>query len=323
MLDIILIVIVVMIGGYFAFRYLTLLYALKKITKEIHDIQQDLTQNQMLYLPVPNKHLKKLLSAFNSTLEEIQKERQTYDKREKEFKRQIENISHDLRTPLTVILGYIKLIKAPNHKAVCDKELVETMNIIESKAEIMNNLVTQFYDFARLNAGDYQLSMNYLDISRILRESLMGNYQILEQAHLQIETDIPEYPIWVLGEAAALERIFLNLFQNVGRYGETFLRISIKKDKENIVISFVNDTKALSEEDVSHLFDRFYMQNPSRNQGGTGLGLTVAQSLAREMGAELNAYILDEEPVNALQTGIFRICFELRHKPVDWFVPPK
>ncbi|MEF9839749.1 MAG: sensor histidine kinase [Lachnospiraceae bacterium] len=69
-----------------------------------------------------------------------------------------------------------------------------------------------------------------------------------------------------------------------------------------------------AEDDVSHLFDRFYMQNPSRNQGGTGLGLTVAQSLAREMGAELNAYILDEEPVNGLQTGLFRICFELQIK---------
>lgn len=308
---IILLIIAVITGGYFAFRYLTLLYALKQITDEVNDIHKDITQNQILHLPIPNRHLAELLAAFNVTLEEIQRERQKYEKREKEFQSQIENISHDLRTPLTVILGYLKFMK----KSDCfqlqeNKELTETVDIIENKAETLKDLVTKFYDFSRLNAGDYELPLSNVDISRILRESLMGNYQILEQAKLQLEINIPEYPIWVQGETLALERIFLNLFQNAGRYADTYLQLAIRESGQNIIVTFINDTQKLSEEDVPHLFERFYVQDLSRNQGGTGLGLAVAKALAESMDAELNAHIVDGK-YKASAVESLNICFEL------------
>ena len=99
------------IGVFFAFRYFSLLYAMKKTEEEIREIQQDLTQNQMLHLPVPSPALGRLLNSFNKVLEEIREERISYEQREKEFQKQIENISHDLRTPLTVILGYLRILK--------------------------------------------------------------------------------------------------------------------------------------------------------------------------------------------------------------------
>ncbi|MFZ7119342.1 MAG: sensor histidine kinase [Eubacteriaceae bacterium] len=317
MLYFVLIVIAFITGGYFTFRYFSFLYSFKQIIKEIRDIQHDLAQNQILHLPIPDRHLGKLLSSFNTVLEEIRKERQKYEKREREFQRQIENISHDLRTPLTVILGYLKLIKkSDNNHMKENNELIETIDIIEHKAEILKNLVTQFYDFSRVNVGDYELSLNNVDISKILRESIMGNYKILGKAHLEIEIDIPDTPIWILGEELALERIFLNLFQNAGRYADTYFHISIKECKKSIAISFINDTRVLSEDDIPYLFERFYMQDHSRNQGGTGLGLTVAKSLAEKMGAQLNAHVnsiesLDSE-INALE-----ICFELCMKQID------
>lgn len=296
-------IIIIVTGGYFAFRYFSLLWSFKKIINEIKEIQTDLTQNQILHLPIPNRSLRKLLCSFNNTLEEMRMECQKYKKREKEFQRQIENISHDLRTPLTVILGYLKLIKKDDKNNI-------TMNIIEHKAEIMKTLVTQFYDFSRLNAGDYELPLTNIDISRTLRESLMGNYQILEQAHLEIEISIPDHPLWILGEESALERIFLNLLQNASRYADTFLSISVKECDQNISVSFVNDTKILSLDDIPYLFDRFYMQDTSRNQGGTGLGLTVAKSLAEEMGAALSVTIIEKELLN-FEVDKFKICFEL------------
>lgn len=307
----ILFIIVVVTGGYFTFRYFSLIYAIEKVTRELDDMQQDLTQNQILHLPLPCRQLGRLLSSFNVTLEEIQKERQKYAKREKEFQKQIENISHDLRTPLTVILGYLKLIKkSQSNQTTVNEELEEAMDIVRHKAEIMKNLVTQFYDFSRLNAGDYQLSLGKVDVARTLRESLMGNYQILEQTHLEIEIDIPERPIWGSGDEGALERIFLNLFQNAGRYADTFLYISIKEYEGNVSVSFTNDTQILSEDDLSHLFKRFYMQNDSRNQGGTGLGLTVAKSLAEGMGATLDAAVLDENSAKNKSTICFELCME-------------
>lgn len=302
--------ILVIIGGYFAVRYLSILYAFREITKDIREIQKDITQNQILHLPIPNRDLEKVLCSFNDTLEEIRKERLKYEKREKEFQKQIENISHDLRTPLTVILGYLKLMKKADIKLNMDKELAEALEIIEHKAETMKILVTQFYDFSRLNAGDYGLTLNNVDISRTLRESLMGNYQVLEQSHLAIEVNIPEHPIWVIGDDSAIERIFLNLLQNASRYAYSFLSISIKEDEEKVSILFINDTNMLSEDDIPRLFDRFYMQDSSRNQGGTGLGLTVAKSLAEEMEGILEVSIVDKESLNS-EKDKFTICFQL------------
>lgn len=302
-------IIIAIIGIYFIFRYVSLLYAFRKMTKEMQEIREDLTQNQMLHLPVPNRHLAAVMSEFNSTLEEIQKERQKYEKREKEFQKQIENISHDLRTPLTVILGYLKFVKNKKYLTQ-DEELKETLGIIEHKAETMKSLVTQFYEFSRLNAGDYKLKLDNVDISRILRESLVGNYQILEQSNLKVDIDIPEHPIRVIGEEAGLERIFLNLMQNAGRYADTCLHIMVKEEEEKVRISFVNDTTRLSEEEASHLFDRFYMQDSSRNQEGTGLGLTVAKSLAEEMGGTLEVH-MDVPDLSEIDSDKSIVSFEL------------
>lgn len=313
----IILAVIAIIGSYFTFRYFSILYAFREMTKEIQEIQKDLTQNQILHLPIPNRHLAKVMCFFNGTLEEIRKERQKYEKREKEFQKQIENISHDLRTPLTVILGYLKLVKNKDKVlSIKDKELEETLEIIENKAEIMKTLVTQFYEFSRLNAGDYELSLTNVDISRTLRESLMGNYQVLEQSDLEVDINMPEHPIWVMGEEVALERIFLNLLQNAGRYADTYLHISIKEEEQNVSISFINDTNRLSEDDIPHLFDRFYMQDSSRNQVGTGLGLTVAKSLAEAMGGMLKASIVDKELLKT-ERNKFTICFELYMKAIQ------
>ncbi len=303
-------VIISIVGSYFTFRYLSMVCALREMTKDIREIQKDLTQNQILHLPIPNKDLENVVCSFNDTLEGIRKERQKYEKRERAFQKQIENISHDLRTPLTVILGYLKLIKKMDKKFSLDKELAEALEIIDQKSETMKNLVTQFYDFSRLNAGDYGLTLNNVDISRTLRESLMGNYQILEQSHLEIEVNIPEHPIWVLGEEMALERIFLNLLQNAGRYANRFLRIAVNEDEKNKTILFINDTNILSEDDIPHLFDRFYMHDSSRNQSGTGLGLTVAKSLAEEMEGTLEVNIVENEFSQTDNDNIV-VCFKL------------
>ena len=309
MKDFILIILAV-IGLYCAFRYLSLLYAFRKIRKEVREVQQDLTQNQILHLPLPNRHLAGLIGEFNNTLEEIQKERQKYEKREKEFQKQIENISHDLRTPLTVILGYLKYVKNKEY-VVQDKELREILDIIELKGETMKNLVAQFYEFSRLNAGDYTLKPDKVDMSRILRESLLGNCQILEGTNLEVNINIPEYPVWVMGDGAALERIFLNLLQNAGRYAHTYLNIRMRETEKDVSVFFANDAEGVSKEMVSHLFDRFYIQDASRNQGGTGLGLTVAKLLVEEMGGTLEA-CLNEDGSGPGQGDKSIISFELR-----------
>lgn len=302
--------IVFILAGFFAFRYYKLIYGIHRICKELQEVQQDLTQNQVLHLPIPDKFLSKLLISINTLLKGIQSERQLYEKREKNFQRQIENISHDLRTPLTVILGYLNLLeKNQRNYLQKNEEVAETVTIIKQKSETMKTLITQFYDYSRLSADDYKIDLCTIDVSRILRESLLENYQLLEQHTLQIHADIPEQPILVLGEESSLNRIFQNLFQNVGRYADSTLQIAVKKESDSTIISFTNDTRMLTKDDVSHLFERFYKQDLSRVEGGTGLGLTVAKALAEEMKATLKATVVDTSDSEKLV-----ICFELTLK---------
>lgn len=148
---------------------------------------------------------------------------------------------------------------------------------------------------SRVTADDYELTLTPIDISRFLREFIMENYQILEQENLQIKIDIPKHPVWLLAESSALERIFLNLFQNAGRYASSFFRVMLKEEAEKVSILFRNDTDIISKDDIPHLFERFYTPDKSRNQGGTGLGLTIAKSLAEEMNGTLHAEAFSED----------------------------
>ena len=198
----------IVIAVYFATRFFLLKKAMKEANREFQDILKDIQQNQILHMAMPDKELENMAQSVNQALEQIRTERQEYEKRERAFQSEIENISHDLRTPLTVISGYLKL---PKGQKETDMEMVET---IERKAKTMQRLVTDFYDLSRLSARDYEVEIKETDVGRILRESLMDSYHILEKRALELEAEIPEHIIEVLGDASALERIFLNLIQN-------------------------------------------------------------------------------------------------------------
>ncbi|MCI9137457.1 MAG: HAMP domain-containing histidine kinase [Lachnospiraceae bacterium] len=281
----------ILAAGYFALHHRGIQYALKEADLQLLEIKKDLSQNQILHMALPDKDLEHLMHSFNELLEDMQRERQNYEKRERAFQRQIEDISHDLRTPLTVILGYLKFIRKSDYMTQMPKELKEDLKIIERKARSMETLVTEFYDFSQLISREYKFILQQTDLCRILREALLDNYQILEQSHLSITSTLPNHPVMVLGDCRGLERIFSNLFQNTGRYANSFLHIQLEeyREKSRVTVTFTNDTKKPLPQDISHLFERFYMQESVRNQESTGLGLTIAKSLAEAMQGTLIA----------------------------------
>lgn len=289
----ILLTLVLVLAAYFAFRFYLLKKALKETSEQLQVIQKDLKQNQVLHLPLPDHDLEALMSSINCTLDAIRSERKDYAKRESEFQAEIEAISHDLRTPLTVILGYLGFLQKQRLSLTADQK--EMLDIIERKARSMETLISQFYDYSRLNANDYEIKIEEIDVGRTLREVFAGNCMMLEKAALQVKTDFPNHPVWVEGEATALERIFSNLFQNAGRYANHFLNISIQENGTSVQIIFENDTLKTNADNIPHLFDRFYMADTSRNKGGTGLGLTIAKCLAEEMAGSLTADLINGE----------------------------
>ena len=166
----------------------------------------------MIHLPVPNNRLKELLITINSFLDELHHERARYTKQEKEFQKQIENISHDLRTPLTSLLGYVRLYKKSQSSYISQNaELSDTLDVIERKSESLKNLITQFYDFSRLTAHDYTVNLIKIDTVKLLRESFADNCHILEETHLNVSLDLPDRPIYVLADKTALELSLIHI----------------------------------------------------------------------------------------------------------------
>ncbi len=275
---------------FFCIRWLTLKAAVKKAADELKDISKEIEQNRIVKLDSPQKELEELISEMNHNLNIIRNERNHYEEKERNLKREIENISHDLRTPVTAILGYLEFI----NEDPMDEETKESLDIIRRKAGILRDLVVQFYDLSRITAGHMEMHLEKIDVGRKLREMAADSYQEMKKRNLSLDIEIPGHPISVLSDEAALERIFSNLFQNAGRYAKSRLAIKVSEDGSGAAILFANDTGQLTEEDTAHLFDRFYTGDNSRNQEGTGLGLPIAGHLVKAMGGEIYARLRND-----------------------------
>lgn len=313
-----LLIIFVMLFVCFCTRFYLLKNSLKEAEKELREIQKDVGEHRVLHLPVPDKDLESLMSAINDTLYEIREERKKYAKREREFQSQIEAVSHDLRTPLTVILGYLKLLQksGKNNFLIPEEEQHEMQNTVIRKAQAMERLIAQFYDYSRLHGGDYEVVLDKIDMGRVLREVFVDNCLILEQADLKVETHFPDFPVFIKGNKDALERIFVNLLQNAGRYAYSYVKLEMEREENQVRVVFENDTVKLGRQDIPYLFQRFYRKDISRNQVGSGLGLTIAKSLAEEMGGRLEAFVKDMEMASKDDGGdciiiCFALCFPL------------
>lgn len=296
-------------AAWFGIRLYMLKKALKETSRELSEIRQDISQNQILRLPSPDSELEQLMRSINGILDEIRNERMKYAERERKFQSQIEAISHDLRTPLTVILGYMKFLQMQEQDLPYTKEQREMLDGIGRKARAMETLISQFYDYSRLSAGDYELRLEEIDAGRILIETFADNCRLLEAARLEVKTDFPDHPVWVRGEEAALERVFSNLLQNAERYAHSYLHIAIRENDGEAWVYFENDTRKASPADLPRLFERFYRKDSSRNQGGTGLGLTIAKYLAEEMNGGLTAEIMESHDSSS---WLFRLVLCLK-----------
>lgn len=274
---------------YLSVRLYLLKVSMKDAGKQLREINEKLEENRIVRLSAPNKELEELLVEINNSLQGIRQERIVYAKREKEFKQQIENISHDLRTPLTSMIGYLKIMDVSN----LNEEEKEDLQTVLKKAERLQELISQFYDFSRLTAQDYPLELSAVDATKVLREVMADAYSELSARNLEVTVDLPERAVWIEGNANALQRVFQNLLQNAGRYAVKELAVSVCEEAERVFICFKNDTKDLYEQEVERLFERFYTVDKSRSNGSTGLGLTIAKEFVEKMGGSIEAELED------------------------------
>lgn len=266
------------------------------VRKEINNITEQLREinrintNSKVTLTSSNKAIKKLALEINKTLEERQKSEIQYRKMDLELRHAIANISHDLRTPLTSIIGYMQLLDNEN---IPPEERKEYLDIIKRRTETLQVLINSFYDLSRLEAGEYILELKPLNMVNLIYDLLALYYKDFTDKNIEPQLDIDENIPLIIGDENAVIRIFSNLLENALKYGENLLSIEFKEGTGKVITTFINDAPNLKEEDVDRLFDRFFTADVTRSAKNTGLGLAIVKELVHQMGYEIYGKLID------------------------------
>ncbi|CEI71767.1 ATPase/histidine kinase/DNA gyrase B/HSP90 domain protein [Romboutsia hominis] len=284
---------------YFSARFFLLSRNIKKSVKDFKYISENIDTNRKLKLNHPDKNFEKLLSEINQYLEDTQVNKLKYIKREEEIRKEIENVSHDLRTPLTSIRGYLELI---NDETITSKEKKDYPCIVEKRAKVLQHLIQDFYDLSRFENNDYNLNMEIIDINKELREHILVFYNDFEKKNIEVDLKLDENPVLVRLDESAIKRVFNNLIQNSIKYSKSHFCMSINNKGREVIIEFKNDVQDINKDELNLLFNRFYMKDKSRSSDSSGLGLTITKLLVESMNGEIDVD-MDKEWI------IFRIKF--------------
>ena len=197
----------------------------------------------------------------------------------------LSNISHDIKTPMTVILGYLEMMR------INGEATPEMLGKTEQKAKDVVELVNQFFTLAKLEAGDMDLTLSKIDLCETCRECILGFYEILQEKEFQVELSLPEAPVFIYGNQEALTRILSNLISNVIRYGAEgkYLGVSLKTEEKEVHLDVADKGQGIGEAIGNRVFDRLFTMEDSRSRSiqGNGLGLTIAKHLAEQLDGEL------------------------------------
>ena len=235
-------------------------------------------------MAAPNAAAEELLTAINALLDLREQEEGDYRRQERAIRQQIANISHDLRTPLTSILGYLQLLEG---EGLTTEERREYLAIVQGRAKALQSMIVSFYDLSRLEGGEYPLSRERVDFYHVLSELVAEFYNDFEGFDMTVE--LREGLPSVTADPAGVLRVFTNLIRNAMEHGRSRMSILLYQEGDEVVSVFANDAPGLTPEDVEHVFDRFFTADKMRTGQSTGLGLAIVKALVERMGHTVSA----------------------------------
>lgn len=236
--------------------------------------------NTPIMLSSHDKLVSSLANDINVELKELQKQKHRYIQGDKELKNAITNISHDLRTPLTTICGYLSLLD----KEEKSEHIARQLSIIKNRTFALKQLVEELFRYTTIISDTENSVYTETVINNVLEDSISSYYAIFKEKGITPNINLCEQKIVRSVDKTALLRIFNNVIDNAIKYSEGDLTISLF---ENGKIVFSNHTSDLNEIQIGKLFDRFYTVNTARKS--TGLGLSIAKALIEKMDGNISA----------------------------------
>lgn len=263
------------------------LWYLKKSAREIREAFVEKTENDtntLITISGHDRDMRALAETMNEQLKRLGESRLKYERGDLELKEAITNISHDLRTPLTAVYGYLRLLKTESEP----EAVREYLSAVENRVRAMRQLTEELFRYTVAVSDESEPELADVDVNGALEECISSYYAVLKERGIEPVISMPDEKVVRRLNADALSRILGNIMSNAVKYSDGDLDITLTVEGE---ITFANHAQTLSEVQTARLFDRFYTVDSARRS--TGLGLSIARLLTEEMGGTIGAVYLD------------------------------
>lgn len=272
----------------FIFYHMYYRMNIKHVTKQLEEIINIKDTNQLLTVLARQKDILTLVNILNNHLNENRHSMIQIKRLNKNFRDSITNISHDLRTPLTTAGGYVQMLQGD----VTKEERQEYLSIVLERQNTVKKLLEQLFEYVRIESGEIVYESVKVDAKAIFIDVLAMYYNDFFEKGLEPTVIIPSKPCIINGDEQGLKRIFSNILFNAITHGSGDYHFEIEESDEYI-FKFSNRSEYMEEEDLNYIFDRFYTKDKSRNKKTTGLGLSIAKEIVKQLDGKINAYYND------------------------------
>ncbi len=211
---------------------------------------------------------------------------------EHEFRQAVVSISHDIRTPLTSIIGYVQLLEAEN---ITPEEKNEYVTIVKNRTKRLQALLNDFFELSIIESPDFPMKTEKLRLKDLISDILVQFYDPFNEHGIIPDIELPEQLVSVYADQSAVRRVVENLLGNTLKYATGQVEIRLQEQQETVELMIMNEAKELEGSDVNLLFDRFYTADRARSAQTSGLGLPIAKSLMNNMGGTLTAELCGEK----------------------------
>ncbi len=268
-------------------RLFMLRYQLYLIRKQLSFLAGAQT-NLLLTSQIRFRETQALLLDINQVLQRERALTLQINKLNLNFKETITSISHDIRTPLTSAIGYLQMMERQNLTQDAQREY---LLIIEKRIRAVQRMLDQLFEYARLESGELQFQEETINVSNLLRDTLGMFYNDFLEKDTEPSITIPEEAVLLMGDRAALKRIFENIMHNALVHGTGSYGVHMETATDQCRIIFSNQTDSIEEDDIDRIFERFFTTDKSRTKKSTGLGLSIAKKLTEEMKGSIGAFL--------------------------------
>lgn len=273
----------------------------KELEREINYITDRLaslsitSDNGFVLIPTDNDSIKKLGAVLNTLLQDFYCKKSEFEQSKQAMAQVLTNISHDIRTPLTVLKGNSEMLSNITNDPSMPENVHAMAAKIDRKADDLISTINDYFTMSKIASGDLPIKLKKENVSRLCQDTILDYYDLLEQKQFEVDIQIPDPPIFAYIDNEALQRILKNLIDNAIRHGGDgkYLSLRLTTSNGNSIIEIEDHGNGMSPQQQKQIFARNY--TTTRKSSGSGLGLAISKRLAEQIGAELEVHSVQNE----------------------------